>query len=157
MGFQAPEDFEENPHPIGLHTDVFRFGKLIELLRPDLIRRFRACLYENPSDRPKIEEVCRRLNRMKDQSRYRFRVLAGTVLLMGIACVLALRSLDSWKWWQPTRGLGQHQPLPLVKGGTGSFQEDFEIHGDPVMSYGDPLLSGDLFLTTSSYLQQWDM
>lgn len=88
LGFQAPEDFDHHPEKVDSRTDVFRFGKLIELLRPDLIRRFKDCLEENPENRPSIAEIGQRLDRKRSR-----------VIVLPAMCVIAAISFFTIFCW----------------------------------------------------------
>jgi serine/threonine protein kinase len=96
VGFQAPEDFEGNPYAVDSATDVYRFGKLIDLLRPDLTHHFSDCFRENPSTRPSMRTVNRRLERKKSlflgTKGYGILTLTALFLCVGMITWLVSRS-----------------------------------------------------------------
>ena len=89
LGFQAPEDFEENHRPIGRPTDIYRFGRLIELLTPKLAARFQDCFYEDPDRRPTIDVIRARLARATRATAPKRRLAAAAGFIV-LAAILAI-------------------------------------------------------------------
>lgn len=79
-GFHSPEDFEDSPHEVNSKTDVFRFGILIDLLRPDLKSKFLDCLHPAPDHRPSIDEVLQRIQKHKTLKKSRIITMAAALV-----------------------------------------------------------------------------
>ncbi len=110
VGFQAPEDFDDNPHQVNSQTDVFRFGKLIELLRPDLVFRFQSCFSEDPAQRPSVSVLLKKLSLMQQVFRYKALAWTASILLTLLVTFFILSSQLSPQP-APAEAPGQQHPI----------------------------------------------
>lgn len=103
-GFHAPEDFEDCDHKVNHKTDIFRFGILIHLLRPDLKSKFQDCLHSNPNDRPTIDQVLLKLQKQKASGKVR--TLALTAMVIAGISIYPL-----WNWEHHQKPASQPAPI----------------------------------------------
>lgn len=121
VGFLAPEDFADNPHRVGQATDVYRFAKLIDLLRPDLTPRFLDCFFDQPRRRPSMDIIAKRLRHLD-----RPRMPGSRVRSITAATAAALFLAGGWWVWKSSLS-------PL----TPAAPETLEIRPQRDQSYGN--------------------